>query len=94
LCAAVGREEGVELQVHHMKPTDQVAKLLLGTAKLCAQHNYLKKNFTQTESGKRFLYGYMNRQRRLMTNKCKIFAAKILAVYEKNKVNAHIVWER
>jgi hypothetical protein len=86
LCAAVGREEGVELQVHHIKPTDQVAKLLLGTAKLCAQHNYLKKNFIQTESGKRFLYGYMNRQRRLMTNKCKIFVAKFLQSMRKIKL--------
>jgi predicted restriction endonuclease len=55
-CVVCGRrrEEGVELQVDHIKPKDQGGKATIENGEtLCAQHNYLKKNFKQTESEKR-----------------------------------------
>ncbi len=50
-----GRENGVELQVDHIKPKDQGGKATINNGEtLCAQHNFQKKNYKQTESGKRF----------------------------------------
>ena len=50
-----GKEHGVELQVDHIKPKDQGGKAEIENGQtLCAQHNFQKKNYKQTESGKRF----------------------------------------
>ncbi len=50
-----GREHGVELQVGYIKPKDQGGKATIDNGvTLCAQHNFQKKNYSQTESGKRF----------------------------------------
>jgi hypothetical protein len=96
-CVVCGarKEEGVELQVDHIKPKDQGGKATIENGEtLCAKHNYLKKNFKQTESGKRFFIRLYESAKAIDDKQMQDFCRQILDVYEINKVNGHIVWER
>lgn len=56
-CVVCGRgiKDGVELQVDHIKPKAQSGKATLENGEtLCAQHNFQKKNYAQTESAKKY----------------------------------------
>lgn len=90
-----GRADGVEIQADHIRP-----KELGGTATiengqtLCAQHNFQKKYYKQTETGKKmFIRLYelakANKDERLLK-----FCKEILETYEKNDINCHIVWKK
>ena len=90
-----GRENGVELQVDHIKPKDQGGKATLENGEtLCAQHNFQKKNYKQTESGKRFFIRLYEAAKANDDQPLREFCTQILEVYEKNNVNGHIVWEK
>ncbi len=90
-----GREHGVEIQVDHIKPKDQGGKATIDNGEtLCAQHNFQKKNYKQTESGKRFFMRLYEAAKKNNDKSLQGFCAQILEVYEKNDVNGHIVWER
>ena len=55
-CVICGRarEDGVELQVDHIKPKEFGGKAIIENGQtLCAQHNFLKKTYKQTETGKK-----------------------------------------
>jgi hypothetical protein len=50
-----GKAEGVDLQVDHIKPKDKGGRATIENGQtLCGQHNFIKKNYSQTEAGKRF----------------------------------------
>ncbi|WP_258864412.1 HNH endonuclease [Helicobacter sp. MIT 01-3238] len=50
----LGKKEGVELHIDHIKPKDLGGKATLQNGQtLCARHNFLKKNLKQTETGKK-----------------------------------------
>lgn len=90
-----GKENGVELQVDHIKPKDQGGKATIKNGEtLCAQHNFQKKNYKQTESGKRFFIRLYEAAKANNDKQLQDFCSQILEVYEKNKVNGHIVWEK
>ena len=90
-----GRDSGVELQVDHIKPKDQGGKATIENGEtLCAQHNFQKKNYRQTESGKRFFIRLYEASKAINDKQTQDFCSQILEVYEKNKVNGHIVWEK
>ena len=58
-CVICGRgiKEGVELHVDHIKPKDFGGKATIENGQtLCSQHNFLKKNFKQTETGQKNVY--------------------------------------
>src|SRR3989338_5026737 len=49
-----GRENGVELHIDHIKPKDLGGEASIENGQtLCAQHNFIKKNLKQTETGKK-----------------------------------------
>jgi hypothetical protein len=88
-----GREHGVELQVDHIKPKDQGGKATIENGEtLCAQHNFQKKNYKQTESGKRFFIRLYEAAKANNDQQLEDFCRQILEVYEKNNVNGHIIW--
>lgn len=90
-----GRENGVELQVDHIKPKDQGGKATIENGEtLCAQHNFQKKNYKQTESGKKFFIRLYEASKAIGDKQTQDFCRQILEVYEKNNVNGHIVWKR
>jgi hypothetical protein len=91
----LGRENGVELQVDHIKPKDQGGKAVIENGQtLCARHNFQKKNYKSTESGKKFFIHLYEVAKESNDKAMQDFCTQILEVYEKNNVNCQIVWER
>lgn len=96
-CVICGRgvKDGVELQVDHIKPKDLGGTNSIDNGEtLCGQHNYQKKNYKQTESGKKFFIRLYEAAKKNNDKAMEDFCAQILEVYEKNGVNGHIEWER
>jgi len=96
-CVICGRgpKDGVELQVDHIRSKDDGGKAEIENGEtLCAQHNFQKKNYKQTESGKRFFIRLYELAKAKNDNNLKDFCAEVLEVYEKNGVNGHIVWKK
>ena len=86
-CVVCGRGEkdGVELQVDHIKPKDQGGQASIENGEtLCAQHNFQKKNYKQTESGKRFFIRLYEAAKANNDKSLVNFCTQILEVYEKN----------
>ena len=95
-CAVCGARtaDGVELQVDHIRPKDKGGKAVTSNGQvLCAIHNYRKKNYSQTESGKRmfvFLYSLADK---LNDRTIKDFCKDVLNTYKKHDINGHIDWD-
>jgi hypothetical protein len=90
-----GREEGVELQVDHIKPKDLGGKATIENGQtLCAQHNFRKKNLGQTETGKKMFVRLYELSKKIGDIDTQDFCAQILEVFEKNEVNGHIEWKK
>jgi len=90
-----GEKDGVELHIDHIKPKDLggEAKIENGQV-LCSQHNFLKKNFKQTETGKKMFIRLYELAKKEDNEEIIKFCAEILEVYERNKINAHIEWKK
>ncbi len=53
----LGPANGVEIHADHIRPKDKGGRATLENGQtLCAAHNFRKKNYSQTESGKRMFY--------------------------------------
>ena len=90
-----GKESGIELQVDHIKPKDQGGRAEIENGEtLCAQHNFQKRNYGQTESGKLFFIRLYEAARKNNDKTMRDFCAQILEVYERNGVDDHVIWER
>ncbi len=91
----LGKEDGIELQVDHIKPKDKGGKAKIANGQtLCAQHNFQKKNYNHTESGKRFFIRLYEAAKANKDKELEKFCSEILQVYEKNKINGHIEWTK
>lgn len=94
-CVICGRgiKEGMVLHVDHIKPKDLGGKATLENGQtLCSQHNFLKKNFKQTETGKKLFIRLYELAKAENDIELMRFSAEILEVFEKNKINGHIEW--
>ena len=90
-----GRANGVEIHVDHIKPKDLGGKATLENGQtLCSRHNFLKKNFKQTETGKKLFIKLYELAKSEGDEALEKFCVEILDVFEKNGINGHIVWER
>lgn len=90
-----GRKEGVELHVDHIKPKDFGGKATIENGQtLCSQHNFLKKNFKQTETGKKMFIRLYELSKKEGNKELLDFCTKILEVFEENNVNGHIIWKK
>ncbi len=96
-CVMCGRgiKEGMEIHADHVKPKDLGGEATFENGQtLCSQHNFLKKNFKQTEAGKKFfirLYriAVSSREQSLIK-----FCSEVLEIFEKNHIDDHIKWVR
>lgn len=96
-CVICGRgpKEGWALQVDHIKPKDLGGKAEVENGEtLCSQHNFQKKNYRQTESGKRYFIRLYEAAKMNKDKSMQDFCTQILEVYDKNGVNGHIAWKR
>ncbi|BCD51925.1 HNH endonuclease [Helicobacter suis] len=94
ICGA-GEKEGVELHVDHIKPKDLGGKATLENGQtLCSRHNFLKKNFRQTETAKKMFIRMLESARKAGELELVAFLEEVLSVYEKHGINGHIVWRK
>ena len=90
-----GTKDGVELQVDHIKPKDKGGKATIANGQtLCATHNFRKKNYKQTETGKKMFIRLYEAAKAISDTKTMIFCSEILDVFDKNNVNGHIEWKK
>jgi len=94
----LGRESGLELHVDHIKPRSLGGQGTVENGQtLCSRHNFIKKNFSQTETGKkgfiRLLELVQTQKDDPESKKLEIFLVEVLEIYEKHGVNGHIRWE-
>ncbi len=90
-----GKADGVEIQADHIKPKELGGKAEIENGQtLCAQHNFQKKYYKQTETGKRMFIRLYELAKKNKDEKLIDFCEQVLKVYEKNKINGHIVWKK
>lgn len=95
-CVYCGRgpADGVEIHADHIKSRDSGGKAMIENGQtLCSQHNFKKKNYKQTETGKRMFIRLHELAKKLEDKKLQNFCASILEVYETHDINGHIKWE-
>lgn len=91
----MGKKEGVELHVDHIKPKDLGGKATLENGQtLCSKHNFLKKNLKQTETGKKMFIRMLEIAKKSNEQDLIDFLEEVLSVYEKYNINGHIVWKK
>ena len=90
-----GIKDGVELQVDHIKPKEFGGKAIIENGQtLCAQHNFLKKTYKQTETGKRMFIRLYELAKKENDELIMNFAHDILEVFDKYNINGHIEWKK
>lgn len=96
-CVICGRgiSDGIEIHADHIKPRDLGGKSTIENGQtLCAQHNFQKKNYKQTETGKKMFIRLYELAKKSKDKKLQKFCEEVLTVYETNSINCHIVWEK
>jgi 5-methylcytosine-specific restriction endonuclease McrA len=90
-----GKKDGVELHIDHIKPKDLGGKAIIENGQtLCAQHNFIKKNLKQTETGKKMYIRLYELAKKENNSELIKFTTAILEVYERFEINGHIVWKK
>jgi hypothetical protein len=90
-----GQEHGVELHVDHIKPKDLGGQATISNGQtLCGQHNYLKKNLKQTETGKKMFIRLYELAKENGDAELLKFCHDILETFEKHGINGHIEWKK
>jgi len=86
-----GRKDGVEIHADHKIPLDKGGTNTVDNGQtLCAEHNFLKKNYSQTEFGKRFLIKLYNDATEKGDEGMVKFCKEIFDIYNKYGINRHI----
>ncbi|MBI3585281.1 MAG: HNH endonuclease [Nitrospinae bacterium] len=96
-CVICGRgiKDGVEIHADHIKPKDLGGKAEIENGQtLCAQHNFQKKNYKQTETGKKMFICLYELAKKHNDKKLQIFCTDVLSEYEKHEINCHIAWKK
>ncbi len=95
----LGRESGLTLQIDHIKPRSLGGQGIVENGQvLCSPHNYLKKNSSQTETGKRSFIRLLELVRSdpsdPASSKLEEFLIEILETYKKHGIDNHIEWKK
>jgi hypothetical protein len=96
-CVICGRgpTDGIEIQADHIKPKDKGGKATLENGQtLCAQHNFRKKHYNQTETGKKMFIRLYELAKKHNDEATVRFCEDILETFEKHGINGHIEWKR
>jgi hypothetical protein len=94
ICGA-SRENGADLHVDHIKPKDMGGLATIENGQtLCSQHNFLKKNLKQTETGKKMFIRLYELSKKENNQELIDFCETILQTFEDFKINGHIEWKK
>jgi hypothetical protein len=96
-CVICGRgiRDGFEIHADHIIPKDLGGKAIISNGQtLCSIHNFKKKNYKQTETGKRMFIHLYELAKENNDEQTKSFCEEILLTFEKHHINDHIEWER
>jgi len=86
-----GRREGVELCADHIKPKDKGGDNTIDNGQtLCMECNLRKKNFSQTEGGKRYFINLYKQAVKVGDEKIINFCKCLFKCYDKYGINSHI----
>lgn len=86
-----GRKDGIEIHADHKVPLDKGGKNTVDNGQtLCSEHNFLKKNYSQTEFSKRFLIKLYNDAIKKNDERMIDFCKEIFDIYDKYRINSHI----
>ncbi len=92
-CVVCGRgvKDGVEICVDHKIPKDKGGTNTVNNGQtLCMEHNLLKKNYSQTEFGKRLVIKLYEEALEKNDERMIKFCRDIFDVYNKHQINRHI----
>jgi len=92
-CVVCGRgvEDGVEICADHKIPKDKGGGNTLDNGQtLCTEHNLLKKNYSQTEAGKRYFIKLYETAVAIRDERMMRFCREVFDVYDKEGINGHI----
>lgn len=86
-----GRADGIELCADHIKPKDKGGDNSIDNGQtLCTEHNLIKKNYSQTEAGKKYFIKIYDQAVKTGDEKMIQFYKKLFDVYDQYGINGHI----
>jgi len=86
-----GVDDGVEICVDHKKPKDRDGDNSIDNGQtLCYEHNLMKKNYSQTEAGKRYFIQLYELAVAVNDEKIINFCRDVFDNYDKHKINGHV----
>ena len=90
-----GEKQGMEIHADHIKPKHLSGEATIENGQtLCSQHNFLKKNLKQTETGKKMFIRLYEIAEQQGDEKLEKFCLDILKVYDEHNINGHIKWNK
>ena len=96
-CVICGRgpQNGYEIHADHIIPKDLGGKAEISNGQtLCSIHNFRKKNYKQTETGKKMFIHLYELSKEIGDKNTMRFCEEVLETFEKHHVNDHIEWKR
>jgi len=86
-----GKEDGVEICADHKTPKDKGGSNTIDNGQtLCAEHNLMKKNYSQTEAGKRYFIKLYETAVAIGDERMMRFCREVFDAYDKEGINGHI----
>lgn len=90
-----GEAEGQEIHADHIRPQELGGESTIDNGQtLCAPHNFKKKTFSQTETGKNMFIRLYDLADKARDEKVKKFCNDVLKVYEEHGIDGHIKWKK
>jgi hypothetical protein len=92
-CVVCGRgiADGVELCADHIKPKDKGGDNSVDNGQtLCMEHNLMKKNYSQTEAGKKYFIKIYKQAIANQDERMVKFCKDVFDAYDKHRINGHI----
>lgn len=92
-CVVCGRgvADGIELCADHVKPKDKGGDNSVDNGQtLCMEHNLIKKNYSQTEAGKRYFIKIYEQAIANSDEKMVKFCKDVFDIYDKHRMNGHV----
>lgn len=87
----LGEQDGVTIDADHKIARSKGGSNTLANGQtLCRKHNTLKKNYSQTEAGKRYFKHLYKMALENQDNKMIAFCKEVFVVYDKHDVDRHI----